>query len=119
MVPSSPFDIATSTLPEVMTCKRLPAALGEEELDVEAGLLEHALLLGGLQERRVPEAALRDRDLELVLRLRGRGEDAGQDRRSGNGGDERALEHWFPPLSLSAKSAANRHPATTGNIATW
>ena len=74
MVPRSPFDIATSTLPEVMTCKRLPAALGEEELHVEAGLLEHALLLGELQERQVPEAALRDRDLELVLRLRGRGE---------------------------------------------
>jgi len=49
--------------------QRLPAAFGIEEFNVEVGRFEESFLFGELQERTVPEAALRNGDLELVGRL--------------------------------------------------
>src|SRR5262249_56478272 len=74
----------------------LPAALGVEKLDLEVRLLEEALLLGEFEERTVPEAALRDRDLELVGRL---GERGGRDCPGCEGGenDQAARQHGLSP----------------------
>ena len=54
--------------------ERRGAAFGVENLDVEPFLLEVALLEPDIDERAVPEAALRDRDLQRLGRgvVRGR-----------------------------------------------
>jgi len=70
MVPSRPFDMATSTLPPVMTCKGLAAALGVEELDVGLASFRKPLLWAIPRNELSQKPRWRDGDLQAVGRLR-------------------------------------------------
>ena len=75
---------------------RLRAALGVEHLDLEAGVLEEAGRLAELDPGAVPEAALRDRHLELFdgeARARARNQD-------GERGQDRSTHDFLPRCSI-------------------
>src|SRR5215475_10320524 len=84
--------------------------------DIETGLLEEALLLGEFQERAVPEAALRDRDLQLVGRL---GEAFGRDHAGGKSSrrgknKQASSQHGFSPWQACGLDCRNRLLDPTG-----
>src|ERR671921_16079 len=81
---------------------RLPTPLGVEELKVEPMFFEDPGALAELGHRRVPVAALADRELQRVLRRRllRSGEESRQ--RSDSPGQGTRLSHLNPPSGLIA-----------------
>jgi len=75
---------------------RFGAGLDVKDLEIEPVLLENAAALAELGNAGVPGAALRDCDLQCLLRA-GDTPPARHDREHGQRGDERCPRHVVPP----------------------
>ena len=117
MVPSSPFDIATSTLPEVMTCKVCPPPSVKKNSTSRPAFLSMPSFWANSRNDESQKPRCEIATLSLSCACAAEAKTPARTAEAATAATNVRLSIVSSHV-LSAKTAANRHPATTGNIAT-